>query len=479
MSLFNLFFKIPSTYKVEKQKRNLEQSYKEFIEFKDSDELARYYEIDSYVKSDEFKQRKHEIENKSFSDTEESHKLARYKELKKDKRITLYYNFEASGLPKLIDEIEASGKAERYQELWKIVDSKEFITKSQNDNFKNTPEYKVKLEFDVLANDKNFKKYLEARDSDDYSSYREISKSDLLVEFKELEEFVHSEGFLNFKALMEGSKKKRYINSDEFKLVEELNGLKRSEKIISHLKLKEKNHFNLVENWDLIFEDDFKSNNLNHDKWITRHFWGETVLNDNYSVFGDQHCYKDENVSVTNGNLRIVTKADNCQGKIWDPKLGFITKNFKYSSGIVNTGSSFRQKYGKFEAKIKINNPKAITNAFWMLSNKSHPHINIMNTIKGCIEMGVLTKEGEKFIKNIAKKKAGRFANDFYIYTLEWTPKKLIWYINDVVIKEITNNIPDEEMYIALSSGINTNINGSVLPVIMEVDWVRCYELKD
>jgi beta-glucanase (GH16 family) len=67
-------------------------------------------------------------------------------------------------------------------------------------------------------------------------------------------------------------------------------------------------------------------------------------------------------------------------------------------------------------------------------------------------------------------------AQDFFIYTLEWSKDKLTWKINDVVVNEQTQGVPHEEMYLVLSSSIPENTNGAGLPASMEVDWVRCYQ---
>lgn len=66
------------------------------------------------------------------------------------------------------------------------------------------------------------------------------------------------------------------------------------------------------------------------------------------------------------------------------------------------------------------------------------------------------------------------WTKDFFIYSLEWAPNKLVWRINDVIVKTETENIPQEPMYLILSSGVSkptADVNA-----VMEIDWVKCYE---
>jgi beta-glucanase (GH16 family) len=61
---------------------------------------------------------------------------------------------------------------------------------------------------------------------------------------------------------------------------------------------------------------------------------------------------------------------------------------------------------------------------------------------------------------------------------LIWTPEKLIWKINNTPVFEITEGVPQEPMYVLLSSGISKNNEQIQLPCTMEVDWIRVYQEK-
>lgn len=68
-----------------------------------------------------------------------------------------------------------------------------------------------------------------------------------------------------------------------------------------------------------------------------------------------------------------------------------------------------------------------------------------------------------------------KFLNNFNIYSVEWSPDKLVWKINDIKVKIQTNNIPQEPMFLNFSSGLFSDTTNGRLPGQMEIDWVKCY----
>jgi beta-glucanase (GH16 family) len=69
---------------------------------------------------------------------------------------------------------------------------------------------------------------------------------------------------------------------------------------------------------------------------------------------------------------------------------------------------------------------------------------------------------------------ASRLAGNYFIYSLEWSPEKIVWKVNGIELKTQTQNIPEEPMYVVLNSGVTGD--QPVIPGQMEIDWVRCYQ---
>jgi len=107
------------------------------------------------------------------------------------------------------------------------------------------------------------------------------------------------------------------------------------------------------------------------------------------------------------------------------------------------------------------------------LGEKITPEINVFKYgLKSNSKLEVANYwNGDSSVKKLG---GLNFSKDYFIYSLEWTPEKLVWKINDVVLYEQTKGVPEEPMYVVLSSGIlkDESFNGQVA---MEVDWVRAY----
>ena len=93
--------------------------------------------------------------------------------------------------------------------------------------------------------------------------------------------------------------------------------------------------------------------------------------------------------------------------------------------------------------------------------------------------MGSISSGKAEVASNEELLKTLELGNDYYIFTLEWTKDKLVWMINDLVVKEVRENIPDVPMYVGFNLGTTVAPNDNSLPGKMEIDWVKVYKLKN
>ena len=306
-----------------------------------------------------------------------------------------------------------------------------------------------------------------------------MNESQEITDFEELQDYINSEEFKEEKKHL--LIKDKFKLSEEFKQAEEYKELKKSEKIKWYFKLEKQNNFDKLNEWELTFEDNFEGNKLDDEKWMSGYYWGKNLLNDNYVQSNEIQFFTSNNLELTNNNLRIVTKQEQVNGKVWDPSMGFYPKDFNYTSGLINSGQSFRQQYGLFKAKIKVDHSYPVHHAFWLLGERITPEIDIFKYGKKSSSKLEFANywNGDGSIKENKKVLNGLdFSKDYFIYSLEWTKDKLTWRINDVVAYEQTTGIPDEPMYIVLSSGISQEGNPAI-PCNMEVDWVKAYKKNE
>ena len=437
-------------------------------------------DLETEIKSADFASRKKEILNKKYKDTEEYRKEKEYLNLKKSKSIKNYFKVKESSQLSDYNSFKNSDSYKKYKELEDYVNSESFSrTKSSADpkEFKNSPEAAKEKEYLSLKNSSQVKKQFAFENSSPYKEYLRVKNSDELKKYQELEAYVNSEEFKDVKEYMLLSPKKKYELSDEHLKETEYNDLVKSEKIIWYKNLKKKYPFGEIEKWDLVFEDVFKNDRLDSQKWMTRYINGDKLMNKPYVLDDDIHAFTDgRNIEVQNGKLAIVTKKEEAMSLSWSLMFGFVDKKYNYTSDMISSAKSFSQKEGLFKAKVKLGN-SGVTQALSLMAEEMLPHVDIFKLQNNKLFAGNFWKNGE-IRKSISKTGGGRYTKDYFIYSLEWGDGKLTWKINDVVFKVQNQGIPDMDLYLCFNASLKETAKNLNFPSKMEVDWVRVYRRK-
>lgn len=479
---FKSFFgRIPSTEAIEKNQTLLISEYQWFTDFKDSEFLKDFRTLEKNVTSKEFVKKLDDLKNDTFDKTKEYRQLVELKKIQKSGPVKKAIKYIKSGIPAQMDKTSESKEWKNFSEMRVEVESATFRSKKKElETLKKYEESDIKKKFDLyndLKNKEEIKRFLKITSSKKYKRYIDTIKSSEYNKYLQLLEIVNSDEFKKVKAEKEDTE--RYKNTGEYKELQRYEELKKSDDIIRYTKLKNSNKFDELRNWELTFVDEFNSRELDKDKWITHYYWGKALLNEGYSLSTDKHFPTDgKNLEIKDSVLRIVSRKEKYNGKVWDPKVGFYPKDFEYTSGLISTGTSFRQKYGRFEAKIKINSKSPVTNAFWMVSDIMLPQIDVIKS-SGHNKLSVANHWGPQIKSNIARFSSGKFSDDFFIYSVEWEKGVIRWKLNNVLIREETKGVPDAAMYMVFSSGLSVDADNASLPTSFEIDWVKCYQKKD
>src|SRR5664280_315885 len=434
-------------------------SLKRFNEMEGSSKITEFDALEKYIESPAFRE-KQKMKPFTFRDTDEYRKFDEYKSLKKDHEVRAFLKSSRK------EEIKKSKTILRYEDLSAFVKSSEFLAKKNMKpiTFKDSEEYKKLLEYKRIKGSLEIKEFYKFKSSKEYANFLDTNNSARLKRYHELKEYVATPEFKKQKEYL--LDKKRFEKTEMYQEVQEYNKLKKTGDIIWYFKVKDSDKFDLLKGRDLTFSDEFEGEKLDTKKWLTNYYWGEKLFKDRYSVESDLQAYTEkENFEVRNSILRINTKPQKIQGKVWSAASGFTTKEFSYTSGLINSGSSFRQKFGTFSAKIKLWNPAA-KSAFWMLADKITPHIDICRTSGGKVWFDYFSTNGNKTNASVGS----RYSNDYFIYTLKWTSDKLVWKINGIEVFSQTSGVPQEPMYVLLAGGLDKPVNGLTS---MEIDWVR------
>ncbi|RKE03051.1 glycoside hydrolase family 16 protein [Marinifilum flexuosum] len=459
--------KASNTVAIEKKRDELRSDFEEFEQFSKSDELKQFNELELLVLSDEFKRNKKMIESKSFKRSELYQDERAFKKYQRSKKFKTYFRLKDSSELSTFNLVAESKDLARFKELEALMKSSKL---NKKENAEEISEYKR------LKSSARLKEYFKFKRSKALKIYNEVDKSSDLQKYYQLEERISSEDFKEEKAFL--LDKKRFEKTEDYKKLQEYNNLKSSEKFVKHFKLKAKNPFEEIKKWELTFSEEFDAGNLDSNKWITRYYWGDKLMDKGYSLDSDLHTFTDgENVNISGSSAFLLAKKETKEGLVWNPNLGFVPKKFDYTSAIINTGNSFRQKFGRFEAKIKVKNPSQVQNSFWMVADKSLPHIDIFKTFNGGKIMNANFWGSENSPQKSEFKVKGIDLNKgYFIYTLDWSANELVWKINDVPVKTQTTGIPQDPMYLNFSLAVKEARND--LNAEMEIDWIRCYQRK-
>ncbi len=473
MGIFSFLFgggKYPTTSKYEAQLAQLKADFARYKQIESGNELKRLAELTKLTSSSDFVARVNKLKTEKFSSTEEYRKEQELKQLLKSSDYKDYLKLSGNGKAKQAESTLASVEYKEFDSLRKQVSSSTFMAKAKKE--KDSAEAKALARFKQLKSNSAFKAAEKLVASEAYKNYKKIEGSDKLRKIDSLKQFVASPAFVSKKAELED--KNRFRKSDECKAIEELATLNKNADIKWYLSQKEKKTFVDADKWQLTFEEEFKGSRLDN-KWLLGYYMGRKYSNVVYSLADERQNFVEKNAVVSGGSLDIQTRAGKSDGQVWNPHAGgFIKKTFDSTSALINTGDSFRQKFGKFEFKVKVSGAKnPVTHNVWLSSDKnSEINVATFGLAPKSIKLG--SQVGNN--RNYTTVNDVKFESDYYIYALTWTPNKLTWSVNGVEVYAQNVAVPQDEMYIGLSS--NVVGDGEVGNADLNVEWVRVYTAK-
>jgi beta-glucanase (GH16 family) len=203
------------------------------------------------------------------------------------------------------------------------------------------------------------------------------------------------------------------------------------------------------------------------------------------------------NIHQEKGNLVITVRKETYAGTDGLSRA--------YTSARIETRGLFHQKYGRIEARIKLPAGQGIWPAFWMLGNNfalvkwpTCGEIDIMEHVgyEPSVVHGSLHGEGysgeHPLTGMFTLPNQARFSEDFHLFAVEWEPREIRFYVDDILYETQTvDSIPsnrrwafDHPFFLLLNVAVGGDWAGppdttTSFPVSMVVDYVRVYRLGD
>lgn len=222
--------------------------------------------------------------------------------------------------------------------------------------------------------------------------------------------------------------------------------------------------------------DEFESTNLDTAKWFQIN---PTWLGRKPAFFSK------ENVIVNDGKLSLIMKKD-------EPSKTLKEKGFHtYSSAAVR--SKHTVKYGYFEIKSKAMNSKG-SSAFWFYDQSPaiHTEIDVFelcgkgkweNLYNMNVHVFRTPFEKKHWSKGGEWKAPYRFADDFHVFGLEWTPFIIRWYVDGEVVRTIENTHWHQPLTMNFDSETMPDWFGlpdeNNLPSKFSIEYVHSWKYKD
>ncbi len=217
--------------------------------------------------------------------------------------------------------------------------------------------------------------------------------------------------------------------------------------------------------WQLAFSDDFDGIAINPEKWMTP--WSHADRTQNWRNVGwSWELMDDDNVQVANGSCKILAQKE---GDSW-------------KSGVIQTCPTFQQKYGFFEARLKVARGFGYLSAFWLAcDNAWPPEIDIVETLGHEPQKAYMTTHYTKDNASYQSTVIGPdLSADFHIYSVEWDEQQIVYRLDQKEVGRHQNtagflSIP---MFMLLNIHIGNSWAGhptDTAAAAMEIDWVRAW----
>ncbi len=237
--------------------------------------------------------------------------------------------------------------------------------------------------------------------------------------------------------------------------------------------------------WHLTWSDEFNGPNgslpdLTRWSFDTGGAWGEREL--------QHYTNRNTNAHVSNGALVITAQKEDYKGN-------------HYTSARIQTQGKFEQRYGRFEARMRLPSGKGVWPAFWLVGNDidqvdwpAYGEIDVMELIGSNPAQVYVSVHGPSpfDIRShtivMSLPGAQTFTDAYHLFSIEWEPLEIRFYVDEIQYAVFTPQhlfpgekwVYDHPFCIILNLAIGGEWPGNpddstTFPAAMFVDYVRVY----
>jgi len=252
--------------------------------------------------------------------------------------------------------------------------------------------------------------------------------------------------------------------------------------------------------WQLSFSDEFDAWSLNGNRWHGQLRWGGDWNGERYEyriINAEDQMYVNpltpdqehrdyllprHNPFQFNGSSMAIRAIRNPlregEWNIDHGPLRDVARQQHFLSGAISTYDKFTQKYGRFEARMKIPGHVGTFPAFWLyhqnrkwedtqrteidiMENLGHAPQYIYNSFHYHTDVSASYSGNANFIKPSPSGQiytGTDYSQDFHTYAVEWSPGYVAWFIDGEKVSEMWNsNVDYEELYMIINLAMGGN----------------------
>ena len=437
MNLFTarLTGKMLSTEQFEKHIQSTQARVARWKQIDQSSVLKEYLELKQKIESPEFQAEKKEFISRKYKNTEEGRKMLRYKEMISSRRVKWYRS--ALENPSFLS----------------------FLAFRETDEFAKIKSFKERMRSGEL------RMFNRIYRSSFYKNYLKMHDSVEIEQLNALEQEINTPDFQERHALWADKKRwqhsKAYVREMRFKELGKMND-------IQFYFSQDKAQVERAESFLLTFDEKM----ISGANWKPGFGYASASLKDGHSIASEKQAYNGgKNTFFVNGNMEIELREETKKAIAWDSKKGFIEQTFNYTSDVMNTKEAFAQEQGLF--MVKMRSQGAGCQFLGLTSGKNGQPMLALYFYDGKkVQMGKVANGQTRL-----EKLSGASRSKYYVYSLRWTAEELIWYVNNMEVFRMANDLTKDQLFFLAQSFIPSTAKAGEGK--MGVEWIRVYKCAE
>ena len=244
---------------------------------------------------------------------------------------------------------------------------------------------------------------------------------------------------------------------------------------------------NLLDDYELVFADEFNGSELDSTKWNTSYLWGDQLV-----INSEEQFYVDINNKPDFGYNPFTFDGESLTiNSIKTPdELRSKAMDMDYLSGVITSYDAFKFTYGYAEVRAKMTHGRGYWPAFWLLNAyyvDDKPEIDIMEFIGDNQDAVYATYHYFDADDQLRSTKSQPtpgvdYTNGWHTYSVDWRPGTLVFYIDGLEVHRVTDaKVSRQEMYVIANTAMGGWWAGAPdestpFPGEFKMDYIRVYQ---